>query len=495
MKEGVCTVHEAEYNGMTRQKGIYQNTAVDFPALFKKYITCESLVKRGETILVAFSGGIDSAVLCHVFHSIREEFNLTLILGYFNHGLRGSESMREEAFIVKTARNYGLPLETGTGAVKKTAAERKLSLQEAARLLRYDFLAETAKRHSADKIATGHHMDDQIETVLMRFLQGNGYRGLRGIPYRRGQFIRPLLWARRSAIASYARRQSIQYFEDSSNEKTNYLRNRIRHEILPFLREKLNINIDSVLLQHGKRFQEYGEIVDYLTKNHLKSSIIKHEKNKIILDITNFNNYFTSLKQNILCECFNELGEIDTSRYNDYSRRIIDLIQETFVRKEMYIGNDLYVRLHDNQLIICRVHEVDFEVEVELGKTYIFEEQNFSFRSTVTAMNPDKNVLKEKRINNFQWDEIIDTGLLEKPLILRFWEKGDTFTPLGLCHRKKLSDLFTDMKIPWEDKRRFPLLVDKEKIVWVCGIRIDDRVKVTENTHEVACLKYNRLDR
>jgi len=466
-----------------------------FEAAFFDFIQKESLINKGDTVLVAYSGGIDSSVLLHLLHVFKKEFAIKLILAYFNHRLRGDESEDEEKFIKKTGVNYGIPLEIGTGDVLGAAKERGLSTQVSARFLRYDFFQKSAEKYDADKIATGHNYDDQAETVLMRFLQGSGIKGMRGIPVKRESYIRPLLWARRSEITKYADSKGICYFEDSSNIKTGYLRNQIRLEILPYLRKELGTNLDRILLNHGQRFQNVYELIDDLTVQAFDSSAVTREKDKIILDIASFKGYFKILQQSVLSECFKKLGETGNSLNFLYALSVLEFINGTFKRKYMYIFNGLYVYKDKNYVTIYREQNPSFEQFVEIGRKYSFDEDNFHFQSRVLGIELDaaNHSISEYKQTYKRWDEIIDRRKLVEPLVLRTWKQGDRFKPLGMQQSKKLSDFFTDVKIPMHIKKQRPILVDQKKIVWVCGLRIDDRVKVTKNTKEIVGLKYTEV--
>jgi len=458
----------------------------------------EDLFKYGETIVVSYSGGIDSAVLLDAFYTLAEQMNLTVIPAYFNHELRGEESREEELFIKRIIRKYGFTIETGKGEIEKRIKEKKVSLQESARYFRYMFLNEIAHKYSAHKIATGHHKDDQIETVFMRFLQGASYRGLRGIPVKREKFIRPLLWACRSEIEQYAENRSIEYFEDSTNRKTGYLRNMIRHEILPNVRKNIDINIDTVMIQQGKMFQELFELVNFMTKEAMEKCVITVKKGKIILEIPKFKNYFTMLKQNILFECFKNIQEIEEFHYKDLTQQIIELLNGTLTPRNRYISKGVYVKINGSQLIISGENRLEnLKETIDLGKPYSNSNYNIYLESSVVSIRPDNEFLEkiktEKVLNSTKWDELIDRKLLHEPFTLRYWNYGDWFMPLGKRQRKKLSDFFVDLKIPRIERKRIPILTDREKIVWICGLRIDDRVKVTKQTREIVCLKYDTV--
>jgi tRNA(Ile)-lysidine synthase len=203
----------------------------------KKY----KMFRRGDTLCVAVSGGGDSTVLLHLLNALKDEFRLTLVVCHLNHNLRGKESERDFQFVKRTARRLGLAYE---GKRLKKSGHREGSLQEWARVKRYEFLEEAAKKYGARRVALGHSMDDQAETVLMRLIKGSGLKGLTGMDPVRGIFIRPLIGLNRKEIERYAREKDIKYVIDSSNKSKKYLRNRLRLELIPFIEKGYNPNIN-----------------------------------------------------------------------------------------------------------------------------------------------------------------------------------------------------------------------------------------------------------
>jgi tRNA(Ile)-lysidine synthase len=424
---------------------------------------------------------------------IKNDFQLDLTLGYFNHNLRGKESEEEVRFIKRFSETHKIELKVGTDNVLENSNVKKISIQESARELRYGFFEKLDREYNFDKIVTGHHKDDQTETVLMRFLQGNDISGMRGIPLVRDKFIRPLLWAERQEIERYAAERKIKHFEDSSNKKTDYLRNKIRHEVLPYLREILGTNIDLILQKHGDRFQYYDEIINYYTEKALNSLILRQEKDKIILDINSFKDYFTLLQQKVVAECVKRINNTDKPVGISDVEKVIGFINGTLKKKTLYIFTDTLVYKDRKNLYICVVKESDFEKNVEPGRKYEFDSEGFSFEShilgDVANVGSNSSLYNDKR----GFDELVSMESLKGSLRIRYWNYGDSFRPLGMKYKKKISDFFIDLKIRPDMKKRIPILSDEEKIVWVCGIRIDDRVKLTEKTRQVIGLRYRQI--
>jgi len=464
-----------------------------FEAAFEKHFHKEFPLTFSDTILIAYSGGVDSSVLVHLLDKNRNKCGFSLVLGYFNHRLRGEESEQEEEFVRRVAAQYGLSVERGTGDVKKTAQEYKISLQESARRLRYEFLQKTAEQYGACAVATAHHRDDFIETVLMRILQGATLKGLGGIPKCRGIFIRPLLWAYKSDILQYSHIRNISYFEDSTNSKVDYTRNIMRLKVLPYLRETIGTNIDQILFKQGERFQQMSEFLNKLSRTALEAVMVEQSKDKIILDITAFNNYFTIVRQLILTECLKLLGEQNEARCYRYADTIVRITSQNTAKKYRHISKSLCFYCTNSELILCRDLEKQLCVPIEIGKQYTFPEEQFQFESCTIPFDKNSIVEDFSGIKQGIWDEVVDRGTLNEPLQLRYWRLSDRFHPLGMSHTKKLSDFFNELKISYDIRKRIPILIDKEKVVWICGLRIDDRVKITPETTDVVGLKYTLI--
>ena len=213
----------------------------------KETIKHFAMVEGGDHLLVAVSGGMDSVALLHLLMALREPLDIQLTVCHLNHSLRGEESIRDEEFVRSLAESLGLAFEGGREDLRAITRERDGSLQEVARAVRYAFFEEVALRTGATKVALGHTSDDNAETVLMRFIKGSSARGLRGIPPVRERYIRPLIETGRGEVETFIRERGIEYVEDSSNRTMNYLRNRIRGELIPFIEEKYNPNLRETL--------------------------------------------------------------------------------------------------------------------------------------------------------------------------------------------------------------------------------------------------------
>jgi len=460
-----------------------------FESKFIDFIKENSLINNNDSVIVAYSGGMDSSVLLRLLDIAKNEIKFDLIIGYFNHNLRGDESVEEEKFVRKVAKNYEALLEIGTADIKATSMIRSMSIQESARYHRYDFLDKISKNLKVNKIATAHHYDDQAETVLMNFLKGSSFKGMRGIPLTRGNYFRPLLWAERREIEEFSSIKEVEYFEDSSNKKSNYTRNKFRNEIIPYLNDKLGTNITRILVNQGKLFKDTYSWLQEVTISAYNESIVLEGKNKIVLDITALRGYFVNVQKCVICACLIKLGEHEGNLVNRYAQKVIDNLSGTNKYKKLYITNELMVGIDEKVISLCRTKKEIFEHSVVIGKENSFKKEKFQINAQLISLEDGntKDIIDLKE--NF-WDEVVDCSSIAGSLKVRNWEDGDRFIPLGMRNRKKLSDFFIDTKVSAYEKNVQPILVDSEKIVWICGSRIDDRVKITKRTKQALGLKF-----
>jgi tRNA(Ile)-lysidine synthase len=451
---------------------------VDLVRKISRLIRMEGMIGEGDRVLVGFSGGVDSATLLFVLREIQRKMSFDLAVAHVNHLLRREESERDEAFVRETARSYGIPCFVERADVKAYSRSAGLSIQHAGRDIRYRFFTETADREACTKIALAHNLDDQVETFLLRLAKGTGIRGLSSIPPSREKIVRPFLTTYRSEIESYAAARSISFVTDSSNEKTVYERNYIRHKVIPLLCE-LN-----------PAFRE--KVVSLLG------------------DLTTINSFFDEKKH-----AFTEKNVRRTEGdIHVPVGPLMKLDEETFFRvvSDIVAGMAPVVPLREHIGLVRKVLSsrrpnlrLDLPEHVRVRKTYDkltfttkrpAAEITESFplgekRTRIAALGIDATVtVLKKPPSSYPKDNFTACFDLDKlgprdRLAVRTFRQGDRFQPLGMDEPVKIKDFFISRKIPLESRRLVPLLVSGDVIVWVVGHRIDDRYKMDENTRSV----------
>lgn len=432
--------------------------------IFKEHINTNFSFLKGKKILVAISGGIDSVALTHLL--VKAGYDSTL--AHCNFRLRGKESDTDEQFVKDLAKHFNIPFFSVSFDTKKYAKEQKLSTQMAARELRYNWFEKTREENQLDYIATAHHLDDNLETFVINFARGTGLNGLTGIPEIKENIIRPLLPFSREQIEQYAAKNKITWREDATNAKTAYQRNKIRHQIVPILKE-LNPNLLSSFKKTTQYLNDSQQIID-ATILKLKENVIQHEsKNLIKIDIL-------KLKElnNPKSYLFELLKEFGFTEWND----VVDLL-EAQPGKQVFSITHRLVKDRDF-LLLAEINSTTFNDKVyEIKKNQeivAFEHFKLSFNQLKKNQQPT---------TSNQQVILVDQDKLKFPLTLRKRQEGDYFYPLGMTGKKKLSKFFKDEKFSLIDKENTWLLCSSTTIIWVVGQRLDERFKIDESTKNI----------
>jgi tRNA(Ile)-lysidine synthase len=437
---------------------------------FKKYIHDNSLIKPGDKILLAVSGGIDSMVMAHLFNQL----DLQIGIAHCNFSLRDKESDMDEDLVRQFAAKNEIPFYTIRFDTKIFAKRNRLSIQMAARDLRYKWFEEIRKENGYDSIAVAHNLNDNIETLLINLTRGTGLAGMTGIKPSSNGIIRPLLFATRQDIVTYRNRHKIVFREDKSNADTKYTRNKIRHLVLPVLKE-INPSIEITLNETAERFSGFNEIVsEYMS--HLRDRI-SEEKEQLVS--FNINRLKTCLHNKvILFELFRPYGITNAL--------LIDLVKVI----EGNTGSQIITETH-------RIIKNRNEIIVSGGET--LDETSYTIEN-IQSFNNFPGISSAKNIKITSTFEIptephiacIDSQKVTFPLIIRKWKAGDYFYPLGMKQKKKLSDYFINKKYSILDKENIYILESDGKIVWIIGDRIDNRFKITSSTRQGLLIKSKR---
>ncbi|RZT93510.1 tRNA(Ile)-lysidine synthase [Ancylomarina subtilis] len=425
-----------------------------------RHIEKEELFNRNEKLLIAVSGGLDSVVLLHLLHKME----MDCVVAHCNFQLRGQDSDGDEDFVINLGKEYNFPVHSITFETTDYAKENGISIEMAARDLRYNWFETIRKENDCQYILTAHHADDVIETVLINLARGTGIHGLTGIKAKKGKLVRPLLPFTREEIKTYAEQNELEYREDYTNIQTDFVRNKIRHQVIPVL-EEINPAIQKTMNENVRRFRDVEQIYnqDILKK---RLSFVDQEEGRLLILIA-------GLKK--LTSPVSHLYEL-LQPYGFHSRGIVNIIEslDSISGKMFYTEN--YQLLRDRDYLVLtekgekdfREYQLDKNDRIELGEC-VFESKLFD-RPLEFKFSTDPHVA------------CFDADKLTFPLKLRKWKEGDMFHPIGMKGRKKVSDYFIDNKFSLTDKENAWLLVSGEEIVWLVGHRMDDRYKITKDT-------------
>ena len=427
-----------------------------------------SFLKNAKSV-IAISGGIDSVVLAHLCHKL----NFNFALAHCNFNLRGKESDADEAFALDLGEQLDVEAFIQNFDTEAYANENKCSIQMAARELRYDWFSELAQQLNFDYILTAHHADDNLETFLINFTRGTGLNGLTGIPELNDNIARPLLPFSRAVIEAYAKAETIKWREDLSNTSRKYLRNKLRHDVVPILKE-INPQLLDSFQSTLAYLNDTADIVEESLNAVAKRAITDMDDNHIKFKISEFKK--VNNPKAYLFEMFKDYG------FSEWSDVVNLLDAET---GKYVISSTHKLTKHREFLILTNCHsELDSE-SISKNKPVILsavEVQKGQVKTPVGILFFDEaDSLKD----NNQSAIYVDAEKLKYPLELRHWQTGDVFYPIGMKGKKKVSKYLKDEKLTPIEKDDTWILTSENKIVWVVGRRADDRFKVTDQTNQI----------
>ncbi|MEE4310884.1 MAG: tRNA lysidine(34) synthetase TilS [candidate division KSB1 bacterium] len=456
---------------------------------FTKVLELRFTFSVRQRIHVAVSGGLDSVVLLDLLFRVRSQFDLSLDILHLNHGIRGDEADRDQRFVEKLAKDYCLKANIKVVNTPEFAKKTKRSMEEAARILRYRFFEEELDRSGEAYIALGHHADDQAETILDRFLRGSGIRGLGGMRMIRDYYIRPLLAFTRAEIEAYAQQYNLRYRDDSSNRDLSYKRNRIRHELIPMLKRSFNPSIVKSVISLGDIMKQNELFLRAEAEKAFDASVRLIQKKKIVLEFNQFLEYFDIIKIYILFKIQELLNVDDIVLSFERLTTFLDFIQQSNHGKLFEFGNDCQAIIDHDGLVFQTGTSENFEFEICRDCAYeVYDGEKVFKISNIAKDDLPQVFVDDKSV------EYIDADAVIGPLILRNYHPGDVFTPLNMLGRKKVSDYFTDNKVPLHMRNLIPILSCKSGIVCIAGYQIDDHFKVTKDSVNILKLELRDVE-
>ena len=436
---------------------------------FKAFVTKENLFQPKDHLLLAVSGGVDSVVLCELCHRAGYSFSIA----HCNFQLRGEESVRDENFVRGLAARYGVRIHVKHFETEAYAGQHKLSIQVAARNLRYQWFRELLSQFQIQKLLTAHHANDNIETILMNFFKGTGITGLRGMLPKQGDIVRPLLFAIKETIKQFAEENKLNWVEDSSNAQDKYTRNFIRHQLMPVI-TGMYPQAESNLISNIQRFREVELLYRQTIEKHLKK-LVEQKGAELHIPILKLKS--TNAAATILYEILHPL--------NFTPKQSEEALQLTESETGKYVASSTHrIFKNRNWLIIA-------PNDTTVAENIIIEEGQTSVQFAVGSLNfkyePPTSNFQPPTSNNIA---LLDAADIKYPLILRKWKPGDYFYPLGMRKKKKLARFFIDNKLSSTDKETTWVLEMDQKIIWIVGQRIDDRFKITPNTKSMLQIEW-----
>jgi tRNA(Ile)-lysidine synthase len=452
---------------------------MDLLQRFKESIQQQNLFHPKDKLVLAVSGGVDSVVLCELCKQAGYDF----IIAHCNFQLRGNESERDEIFVRQLGHKFNVEVVVKKFDTEEYAQEKKIGIQEAARELRYEWFNGIVNRqneiftHNSQLITqtsrlityllTAHHADDNIETMMMNFFRGTGLQGLQGIPLTHQHIRRPLLPFWKEELMRFAKENNIEFVEDSSNASSKYTRNLFRNEIIPLI-TKVYPQVKANLQDNINRFIEINKLYK-ITIDQLKKKLCKIKNEEVRIPVKQLMSYQNSA---LIFELISEYG---------FSEKQIDeVIKLADSESGKFIESPIRYRIikFRNWFIISKEQSPDVGTVIIEEGTKNIKHSTFNLRlsilQTTTPKLPTTNLVA-----------CLDASQISFPLILRKWKQGDYFYPLGMRKKKKLARFFIDQKLSKTQREKAWVIEMSKKIIWIVGLRIDDRFKITEKTKKV----------
>lgn len=439
----------------------------------------EKLIERKQHIILGLSGGADSIFLFKVLLEYRKIVPFTLICCHINHGLRGDEAFRDEEFCREICRKHKIPFFAFRVNVKEFSREQKIATEEAGRIIRYDRFHRIAEKYPDSIIATAHHSDDQVETILQNLIRGSALKGLTGMDYRRENIIRPLLDIKKEEIISFLKENNISFCTDSTNEENEYNRNKIRNLIIPSL-EKYNPNFKEGILRMSKSLKREEEYLDKEVEILFRNIFQEDPDGDYFIDLKSWEALPENFKYRVLLKILDQLkGHLKDIGQGDLDR-IIGLFSKRKGKKEL-AGEYIWLKDHD------RIWIYRDEPVIKKEKSLFLDEECTFNGYIIKAWKINKAEIKKKGSVYFSGK------IFNYDLSIRNRKDGDRFYPYNGPGEKKLKDFFIDEKIPQFKRDRIPLLICNDKIIWIPSIRRSNWFLPQEDEEEVIQMYWRKL--
>ena len=441
------------------------------------------MLKQGDHVVVALSGGADSCALLLCLICLSETYGLKLVVAHFNHGLRHEESEGDEQFCRTLAQRCGLLFVTEK--MRHPSIPKGVSPEDYFRQERYRFLDKVAADHGANKIALGHHLHDQAETVLLNILRGSGLDGLKGfLPMRENKYIRPLMDVSRQDIHDFLKDAGAEYREDSSNNSMAYLRNQIRIELIPYLKENYNPRIEQSLIRMADIIRRDDEFICGYVSDILTSPHIQKKQNEVSFSAEYFKTLHASLGYRLLKALLEGLVPDSKGFSSSHVQSLADLVINSASGKEISLPYRLKAEKEYDRIVIkssWMEKTRDYEYFIMIPGTIDLKER----RIILSARQGTADEIDFNCIDRIYFDE----DKIKKPLTIRNRRNGDWFEPLGTRGSQKIKKLLIDRKIPRPERNRLAMLADQESVIWIENMHLSERVKVLPETKNVLILE------
>ena len=452
-------------------------------------INKHNLISDGDKIVIGLSGGPDSVCLLHILNRLKEKLDIELYVAHLNHQIRGIEAQKDALYVSTICEEMGITYFLKSIDVPKYCKDNGLSIEEGARKLRYEMFNEIKQKTKSNKIAIGHNLNDQAETVLMRIMRGTGLQGLRGIEYaRENGIIRPLLDIERKDIEDYCELHNLNPRIDESNLENIYTRNKIRLELIPYMKDNFNPNLIESIVRMSNNLRSDSDYIEAHAEAEFKN-ICKISSDSAEININNFKKLHNAIKVRVLRKGIKAiLGDtnfIDQKHIDD----VIELESESKINKMLTLPRGIFVYRRKNSIILTTTEiieeEIEFSYSIPSNGFVKIKEINTIIETQTMTIDRYKSGKVDKMSRGFDFNKI------KGGIVVRNRQQGDKIKLVG--GSKKIKDLFIDLKIPREDRCKIPVIVDEDGILQVGEYKSSENYKIDENTKEVLKVTFKKI--
>lgn len=460
--------------------------------IVEQTVAAYRMFEPDDKVLVGVSGGPDSVALLRALVTLAPRFSLKLGIAHLNHSLRLQDADDDAKFVESLAGEYGLPFHLHKADVRKYQLENRLSLEEAARRMRYAFFMDVAASNRFDKIALGHHCDDNAELVLMNLFRGSGPLGIAGIPpVRSGKIVRPLIKLRRTDIIEYLKLKKLKFVSDRSNLDVRHLRNKVRHHLIPLLETSYNPKIIATLNRLASIISSEEEWMDEVVKPLFNAAVLNATNNTLTLAVSGLDGLPIAALRRIIRKAIVKVkGNLRRITFAHIDA-VVRLLESRRAYGNLDLPDRVRVQRRQGMLLISKEKKAlrDLYLKSDADETpayeYMLDKPGTVFIPEIDAQMKLSEIRSENRPDFSRTGHqagFFDMDRLRFPLIIRNFRPGDRFKPLGMTGTQKLKDFFVNQKVPKSQRAQCPILLCRGKIIWVVGHRIDESVKVIPST-------------
>lgn len=451
-----------------------------------KNIVDYDLIRAGDNIVIGLSGGPDSMALLYSLIDAQKNLNFNIIIAHVNHGVRGEEALADQLFVERKANQLNILHYSKNVDMVQYGKEKGITAEEAGRELRYGFFREILKKHGGGKIAVAHNKNDQAETLLMRIMRGTGIDGLKGMEFKVGDIIRPILNIPREDIEDYIKINNIETVLDKTNLLPIYSRNKVRLELIPYIEENFNPNLINALWRLSQISNLDSSFLENTAKEKYNNMVKSQLTSKVILDADLLAKEDKCIQQRVIRIAIEKIA-LGLQGFSE--QHIIDINNLILLGtgKKLNLPNGIIVSISYDELIFQKEKNEEFEdfrYELVLGHNQ-FTNISYTFNIQLLDIDGINSIKMGRYVKCFDYDKI------KGNLSIRSRKPGDRFHPFGMNGSKKLKDYFIDEKINKDIRKEIPLLIDDENILWVVGYRTSDLYKVTNNSKKILVVSVN----